>query len=111
MRAYSQDLRDRVFADRDAGEPAAAVARKYRVSPARVRRPMQRRRETGETTPRRKPPRPTKLSPHRDRLRALVEEKSDRTLFELRALPGVPRALSTIHNELRRLGLSYKKSP
>ena len=110
MRAYSQDLRDRVFADRDGGEPTAAVARRYRVSPAWVRRLMQRRRETGETAPRPKPPRPTKLSPHRDRLRALVEEKPDRTLAELRTLLGVRCALSTVHNELRRLRLSFKKS-
>ena len=110
MRAYSQDLRDRVFAERDAGEPTAAVARRYRVSPAWVRRLVQRRRETGETGPRARPPRATKLTPHRDRLRALVAEKSDRTLAELRALLGVDCCLSTIHNELRRLGLSFKKS-
>jgi len=110
MKAYSQDLRERVFADRDAGEPTAAVARRYRVSPAWVRRLMQRRRETGEIAPRPKPPRPAKLAPHRDRLRALVAEKSDRTLAELRDLLGVDCCLATIHNELRRLRLSFKKS-
>ena len=111
MKAYSQNLRDRVFADRDGGGPTAAVARKYRVGPARVRRLMRRRRETGETAPRPEPPRPTEPAPRRERLRVLVEEKPDRTLAELRDLLGVRCALSTVHNELRRLGLSYKKSP
>ena len=109
MKASSQDLRDRVLADRDAGERTAAVARRYRLSPTWVRRLVQHRRETGEIAPRGRPPRATKLAPHRDRPRALVAQKSDRTLTGLQALPDVPRSLSTVHNELRRLGLSFIK--
>ena len=52
MRAYSADLRERVLADCDAGLPTAEVAAKYRVSASWVRRLKQRRRETGETAPR-----------------------------------------------------------
>ena len=48
MQAYSLDLRERVVADREAGLQTAEVAHKYRVSPAWVRRLMQRYRESGQ---------------------------------------------------------------
>ena len=38
MRAYSQDLRERVLADCDAGMGTIEVAAKYRVSQSWVRR-------------------------------------------------------------------------
>ena len=50
--AYSQDLRDRVLAAGDRGVPTKKVAEVFDVSPAWVRRLKQRRRETGETSPR-----------------------------------------------------------
>ncbi|NNJ26237.1 hypothetical protein LzC2_23180 [Planctomycetes bacterium LzC2] len=56
---------------------------------------MQRRRETGETSPQPAPPRVAKLTPHLNRLRALVEEKADRTLIGLRALLDVDCCLAT----------------
>ena len=52
MKAYSMDLRERVLADCDAGMGTDEVAAKFSVSPAWVRRLLQRRRETGETAPR-----------------------------------------------------------
>ena len=52
MKAYSMDLRVRVLADATPGWPTPAVAPKYRVSAAWVRRLKQRRRETGEIAPR-----------------------------------------------------------
>ena len=52
MRAYSMDLRERVLKDCDAGMKTAAVAEKYSVSPAWVRRLKQRRAATGEVAPR-----------------------------------------------------------
>ena len=54
MHAYSLDLRERVVADREAGCPTAEVAHKYRVSPAWVRRLMQRYRASGQVAPRRR---------------------------------------------------------
>ena len=53
MAAYSMDLRLRVLRDSDAGMPSQDVAEKYAVSRAWVDRLKQRRRETGEITPRR----------------------------------------------------------
>jgi hypothetical protein len=52
MEAYSKDLRSRVLADSDRGLTTRVVATKYNVSESWVRRLKQRRRETGETTPR-----------------------------------------------------------
>ena len=53
MAPYSMDLRTRVLRDSDAGMPSKDVAAKYAVSRAWVDRVKQRRRETGEITPRR----------------------------------------------------------
>ena len=53
MAAYSMDLRTRVLRDSAHGMKADAVADKYQVSASWVRRLKQRRRETGEVTPRR----------------------------------------------------------
>jgi transposase len=110
MKAYSMDLRERVLADCDSGLRTRAVAAKYRVSEAWVRRLKQRRREAGETAPR--PPRNRrvpKLAPHYDRLRALVAETPDLTLEELRQRLGVAVALATLWEAVRALRLSVKK--
>jgi hypothetical protein len=48
MRAYSLDLRVRVFADYDAGQTFAQLARKYSVSAEWVRQIVRRRERTGE---------------------------------------------------------------
>ena len=86
MRAYSQDLRERVIADCDLGMTSSQVAAKYRVSRAWVHRLVQRRRETGEVEPRVQAKfRGRCLDPtQEDRLRHLVTAQPDRTLAELR---------------------------
>lgn len=109
MQAYSSDLRSRVLADCDRGLTTRAVATKYAVSESWVRRLKQRRRETGETTPRPQPPRRTALAPHLDRLRGLVADQPDATLAELRSLLGVTVCLATLWAAVRRLGLTVKK--
>ena len=78
MEAYSMDLRRRVLADCDGGMRTRAVAGKYRVSESWVRRLKQRRRERGETAPRRPGGRrPRRVD--RDRLAALVKGQPDAT--------------------------------
>jgi transposase len=110
MKAYSMDLRVRVLADCDGGLATPAVAQKYRVSPAWVRRLKQRRRETGETQPRRQRHGPVPLyQTHADALRQAVKDSPDATLAELRAALGLDVALSTLWRALDRLGLSFKK--
>ena len=110
MRAYSMDLRVRVLADADAGMATAAVAAKYRVSPAWVRRLKQRRRQTGETAPRRQRRGPVPLSAtHGEQIRRAVTDQPDATLEELKAELGLAVALSTLWAAVAALGLRLKK--
>ncbi len=111
MRAYSMDLRERVLADFDAGMGNEAVARKYHVSSRWVFKLRRQREETGDIAPRRGKtgPKP-KLAEHTDRLLELVEEQPDATLEELRERLGVQVCLATIHNTLKSLGVTLKKS-
>jgi transposase len=111
VRAYSMDLRVRVLAAVDAGDPTSEVADTFAVSPAWVRRLVQRRRETGETAPRKaRDPRVPKLREHLPAIRALLAATPDMTLAELRAELRVAVALSTLWAAVRSLGLTFKKS-
>ena len=105
---YSQDLRDRVLRAYDRGMKTKQIAETFNVSPAWARRVKQRRRETGETAPR-KMGSPGITIVDRQQLAALVREHPDATLAELRELLGVQCALSTLCMALRELGLSLKK--
>jgi transposase len=105
--SYSQDLRERVMAARDGGLETKKVAEVFRVSASWVRRVMQRRRESGETTPR---PRGgvTVVKIDLERLRQLVQHQPDATAPELHERLGVVCSLSAVYMALRRLGLSFK---
>ena len=111
MRAYSMDLRERIFRDSDAGMTSLVVAEKYDVSRAWVDRLKQRRRETGEVTPRvqRYGPHP-KLAAHLHRLADLIQEQPDRTLAELQEALGLPASLATIWRAVKQLGFTVKKN-
>lgn len=107
MKAYPPQLRDRVLAACDAGQPTKVVAERFLVSPAWVRRLKQRRRETGETRPR---PwggrRFVKIDP--EMLRRLWAEKPDRTLLEYQQLlaeAGVVVCNQSISERLIKMGL------
>lgn len=104
------DLRVRVLAAVDAGEPTAEVADTFSVSPAWVRRRVQRRRQTGETAPRPRAPRPSKLAAHGPRIREVLTATPDMTLAELRDDLKVVVALSTLWAAVRGLGLTFKTS-
>lgn len=112
MRAYSIDLRERVLKDYDAGLGTRAVAEKFSVSESWVRRLKQRRREDGSIAPRAATPGPKPaLAPHADRLCQLVRENPGRTAAEYRDRLGVRASPLTVWRMLRRLGLTFKKSP
>ena len=105
---YSQDLRNRVLAAYDRGMKTRQIATLFRVSSSWARRLKQRRRETGETRPRRMgSPGVTKVD--RTCLAELVRAYPDATLVELRDLLDVECATSTICMALKQLGLSFKK--
>lgn len=111
MRAYSRDLRERVLARCDAGESSPQVAKHFEVSPAWVRRLVQRRREMGTIDPLpRRYGRWPKITPeHHQQFRAILTRKPDTTLKELKALTKVDVGLPQICRVLRKLGLSVKK--
>ena len=111
MRAYSQDLRQRVLAKCDAGTSSNEVARLFDVSPAWVRRLKQRRRElsTIEPLPRRYGPHPTFTAVHEEELKQLVANQPDATLKELQARLSVKVHVSRICRALQKLELSFKK--
>ena len=106
--AYSQDLRDRVLAACDRGMPTKEVADVFAVSPSWVRRVKQRRRESGETSPRPCGGR-TRFKIDRTRLAELVREHPDATLKELRVMLGIECAESAVCTALKKLGFTYKK--
>ena len=110
MRPYSMDLRERVWADCQAGMATAAAARKYSVSRSWVRRLKQRQKATGSIAPRPPSPgRPVVPAPHEARVRELVRDDPDATLDELRRRLGVEVSIGALCNYLRRLELSFKK--
>jgi transposase len=113
MHAYSQDLRQRVLAKCDAGISSDEVARLFDVSPAWVRRLKQRRRElnTIAPLPRRYGPHPRFTSAHEEELKALVAQQPDATLKELQARLSVKVHVSRICRALKKLELTFKKSP
>jgi len=110
MKAYSMDLRERVLKDCDAGMATSAVAQKYSVSPAWVRRLKQRRR-AGQVapTPQRHGPRPA-WEALAERIRVAVREAPDLTLREYIERFALPLSKSALARGLAALGLSRKKS-
>lgn len=108
----SMDLRSRIFEARQAGESTAEVAERFAVSPAFVRRLMQRHRHTGLLVPSAAPrgPKP-RLAAHAERLRQLNAEQPDLTPAEVRQRLGLTTSVLTVWRMLRRLGLTFKKSP
>lgn len=106
--AYSQDLRDRVLAAYERGQQTAWIVEHFQVSPAWARRVKQRRRETGETTPR---PRggATVVKIDRQRLAELVRQQPDATLKQLVERLDVNCSVSAVCMALKQMEISFKK--
>jgi transposase len=108
MKAYSIDLRERVMAACESA-PTKVVAQRFGVSPAWVRRLKQHKRQRGDIVPRTGGgSRGRKID--RERLAALVREKPDATLVELRDRLGIQVTPWAICKALKELKLTYKKS-
>ena len=114
-KAYSQDLRDRVFAAADDGEPVVRIATMLRVSISYVSKALSRRRLTGQTTARPQcchlPPKLAGLYPA---IEAQVNRHPDVTIAELHTwlheTHTVSASTGLIHRTLAALDLTYKKS-
>jgi transposase len=114
-KSYSQDLRERVFAAADDGEPVGQIARLLRVSVSYVSKVLSRRRRTGQTKA--LPQRchvPPKLADLRSAIQAQVTARPDVTIAELRAWLSKTHQTSAstglMWKTLAALDLTYKKS-
>jgi transposase len=110
MQPIPKHMRLKILAELDTGTVTVrSVAVKYQVSESWIRRLRQRRRETGETLPRkqRHGQMPTWMT-HADAIRDAVRRKPDATLAELTTM--VPLTISTLARALIQLGLTLKKS-
>ena len=113
-RTISLDLRERILAAYDAGECTREdVARRFRVSLGMVKKLLQQRRQTGSIAHRhglagRKP---RIVLGHQRQMRALLGEKPDLTLRELRQALELECSLQAIHVVLGKMGLTYQKRP
>lgn len=105
---YPQELRDRVLAAYDRGMKTRQIADVFQVSPSWTRFIKQRRRETGETSPR-----PmggaTVIKIDMEQLRQLVEAQPDATIKEWHGRLDADCCESAVGVALKRLGLSFKK--
>lgn len=111
MAAISGDLRLRIFEARQAGDSTAEVAERFSVSPAFVRRLMQRYRETGSLAPKAtRRGRKLRLAAHAEAIRELVGRQPDLTPAEVRDRLGLAVSALTVWRMFRRLGLTFKKS-
>ncbi len=105
------DLRVRVLTDGDAGLKTGAIADKYTVSSAWVRRLKQRRAATGEVAPRQQ--RHGCVAgwvKYAARIREAVRQVPDATLAEYRRRFRIPLSKSALARALVHLGLTRKKS-
>jgi transposase len=102
-KAYSQDLRGRVLAAADDGEPVGRIATLLRVSVSYVSKVLSRRQRTGQTTA--LPQRchlPRRLAALHGAIQAQVASRPDATIAELRAW------LSETHKVSASTGLMWK---
>jgi transposase len=112
--AYSQDLRDRVFAHRDAGEAVGEIAAALCVTVSYVSKVLSRRSRTGELSarPQRGHVRP-KLAGLYESIQAEVAARPDSTLVELcrwlAQTHQVTASSALMHATLRKLGMTHKK--
>jgi transposase len=112
MKAYSQDLRERVVRACDEGRGTRQqIADLFGVSTAWIRRLLQRRRATGSfaALPHGGGSPPKMDEERRGRLVLLVAQQPDATLEELRDRLAAPVHPCTISRTLARLGLPVKK--
>jgi transposase len=112
MRAYSNDLRERIVAAVARGDYSIRhLARLFAVSVSSIVRLLQRKRRTGDVqpAPHAGGPTPKLDAAARARLRALVRDQPDATLAELRDQLGVACSVMTIARALKRDRITRKK--
>jgi transposase len=113
MRPTSIDLRKRVVAARmEDGQSMGAIAERFRIPKGTVQNILERYRDTGAVDPKpqnsgRKPAFSGKAL---RRLEKDVEFHPDATLEQLRDRSGMRVSVVCVHNTLKKLGFTLKKS-
>lgn len=107
------EMRRKMLAAVERGEPVVHVARRFEVSERGLHKLIRRCRERGTLEPDKPGSKaPTKLTPADDAtMLAMVRADPGVTLNAIRAKLGVAVAESTVCRRLKKLGLSFKKSP
>jgi transposase len=113
MRPTSTDLRKRVVAARlEEGQSMGAIAERFRIPKGTVQNILERFRDAGTVEP--KPQNAGRKAAFQakdlQRLERDVEQHPDATLMELRERSGRRVSLVCIHNTLKKLGFTRKKS-
>ncbi len=116
MKAYSQDLRQRVLRAVDQGTSQAAIANTFAVSVATIKRYLKQRRETGQVLPKAIPGRPAKKGVAlRQALLPQLQAHADATLEEhcrlWEAEQGFQVSRASISRAIQSLGWTRKKRP
>lgn len=114
MKAYSQDLRQRLLQTVDEGKTQAQAADLLNVSETTVKRYVRQRREKGPVRPKPIPGRPpTKRAPLQAQRQPQLEKQPDATLQEhcdmWEAKAGITVSISTMSRALERLQWTRKK--
>ena len=115
MRAYSQNLRDRILGALARGEGPTAIARRFEVSRIWVYQVRKRWKEEGQ---RHSLPmggyRRSRIAPKELQIRQWIEATPDLTLVELSerlAQAGIQIKVPALWHQLNKWGLSFKKNP
>jgi transposase len=114
MKAYSEDLRERVLAALDGGMSRAQAASTFQVSLSSIKRWRSQQAALGHLQPKRPPGRPRAIGPQaEDQLRAQLTATPDATLPEHVATWQRDQAVSlsrwTLSRAIARLRISRKK--
>ena len=114
MKAYSQDLRQRILQTVDEGKTQTEAASLLKVSETTVKRYVRQRREKGHVRPKPIPGRPpTKRAPLEAQLQPQLEKPPDATLQEhcdtWEAKAGIKVRISTMSRAIEHLPWTRKK--
>ncbi len=114
MRAYSQDLRQRILHAVDQGKPRAEIVRTFEVSQATIKRYLKLRRETGDIKPKAIPGRPSKKGAHLlAGLQPQLDAYPDATLAEhchiWESTQGIQVSTATMSRAIQHLNWTRKK--
>ncbi|HLH60881.1 MAG TPA: helix-turn-helix domain-containing protein [Ktedonobacteraceae bacterium] len=114
MKAYSQDLRERVLRAVDEGKPRAQIMELFHISRATIKRYLKQRRETGNVQPQVIPGRtPKKTAALQANVEALLQERCDARLEDYcqmwESRSGIKVSPSTMSRAIRAAGYTRKK--